>query len=318
MIWLTWRQHRAEAAIVFGALALLAAILIATGLDMRSAYDHLGIASCLSATNHDPTCPDAVEGFREQYGQWVSASAWLNLIPALLGILVGAPLVARELEHGTQRLVWAQSVTRGRWLAVKLAFVFVGCLVVAGALSLLLAWWHQPWDALESRFGSSAFDFEGPVLLGFVTFALALGVASGVLLRRTIPAMVLMLALFLVVRLPVEFQLRPIYQPPLTVTSDVLASDPVTRADWVVDQQFIDAQGQLLDFRQAFSICGGQGVATKLDFLQCARDHQLQQWTVYQPSSRYWTFQAIETALYVALALALLGLSGWWVRHRLS
>ncbi|HEU5437827.1 MAG TPA: ABC transporter permease subunit [Ktedonobacterales bacterium] len=318
MIWLTWRQHRVEAAIVFGALALLAAILIATGLDMRSAYDHLGIASCLSATNHDPTCPDAVEGFREQYGQWVSASAWLNLIPALLGILVGAPLVARELEHGTQRLVWTQSVTRWRWLAVKLAFVFVGCLAVAGTLWLLLAWWRQPWDTLSGRFGGAAFDFEGPVLLGFVAFALALGIASGAVLRRTVPAMVLMLALFLVVRLPVELQLRPIYQPPLTVTSNVLAGNPVTRADWMVDQQFIDAQGHLLDFRQVWSICGGQGVATKLDFLQCAHDHQFQSWTEYQPASRYWTFQAIETALYAVLALALLGLSGWWVRRRLS
>lgn len=318
MIWLTWRQHRVEAVIVFGALALLAAILIATGLDMRGAYDHLGIASCLSFSNHNPSCPDAVEGFREQYGLWVSASAWLNLIPALLGILIGAPLVARELEHGTQRLVWAQSVTRWRWLAVKLALVFAGCLVVAGVLSLLLMWWRQPWDTLSGRFGDAAFDFEGPVLLGFVAFALALGIASGALLRRAIPAMVLTLALFLAVRLPMEFQLRPMYQPPLTVISDVLAGDPVTRADWVIDQQFVDAQGQHLDFRQLFDICGGQGVATKLDFLQCAHDHQFQSWAEYQPASRYWTFQAIETALYAALTLALLALTGWWVRRRLS
>jgi hypothetical protein len=318
MTWLTWRQHRIEAAIIFGTLALLAAILIATGLDMRGTYNHLGIASCLNPTNQDPTCPDAVEGFREQYGIWVSASAWLNLIPALLGILVGAPLVARELEHGTHRLVWTQSVTRRRWLAVKLALVLAGCLVVAGALALLLSWWLQPWDTLSSRFGSAAFDFEGPVLLGFVMFALALGIASGALLRRAVPAMVLTLALFLAVRLPVEFHLRPSYQPPLTFIGDVLASDPTTRADWVVDEQFIAPGGQFLDFRQVFDICGNQGVASKLDFLQCAHDHHIQQWVAYQPASRYWTFQAIETALYAAISLALLVLTGWWVRRRLS
>jgi len=318
MIWLTWRQHRIEAAIVFGALAALAAILIASGLDMRGAYDHLGIAHCLSAANHDPTCPNAVEGFGEQYRPWVSASGWLNTIPALLGILVGAPLVARELEHGTQRLVWTQSVTRRRWLAVKLVLVFAGCLLAGLAEMALLAWWLAPWDTLSGRFGGVGFDFEGPVLLGYVVFALALAVACGALLRRAIPAMVLTLALFLAVRLPVEFHLRPYYQPPLTVTSDVLASDPFARADWIVDQQFIDSAGNHLDFRQVFDICSGQLVTSKLDFVQCVHDHHIEQWTAYQPASRYWTFQTIETALYAALGLLLLGLTAWWVRRRLS
>jgi hypothetical protein len=38
----------------------------------------------------------------------------------------------------------------------------------------------------------------------------------------------------------------------------------------------------------------------------------------YQPASRFWTFQTIETALFVALAVALAGVSAWWVRHRVS
>lgn len=38
----------------------------------------------------------------------------------------------------------------------------------------------------------------------------------------------------------------------------------------------------------------------------------------YQPASRYWPFQAYETMLFAVLALALAGLSLWWVRHRLT
>jgi hypothetical protein len=38
----------------------------------------------------------------------------------------------------------------------------------------------------------------------------------------------------------------------------------------------------------------------------------------YQPANRFWTFQAIETALFVVLGLALAGVCAWWVRHRIT
>ena len=39
---------------------------------------------------------------------------------------------------------------------------------------------------------------------------------------------------------------------------------------------------------------------------------------VYQPADRYWTFQWIETGIFVGLALVLLGFCFWWVRRSLS
>jgi hypothetical protein len=38
----------------------------------------------------------------------------------------------------------------------------------------------------------------------------------------------------------------------------------------------------------------------------------------YQPANRFWTFQTIETALFVGFALLLAGGCAWWVRHRVS
>lgn len=323
MIWLTWRQHRIEAAIVLGVLALLAALLIVIGVDMRSSFQQLNIANCLSAIQTSPSCSDAIDAFRTQYGPWVYASAWLNLIPALLGILIGAPLVARELEHGTQRLVWTQSVTRWRWLAVKLLLVLGGCLVVAGVLILLLTWWRQPWDTLDGRFGNAAFDFEGPVLGGYVLFALALAVAAGALLRKAIPAMVVTLAGFLAVRLPVEFHFRPYYQPPLSVTFDVAsasaaAGPQLSRADWEVNSYFVDHAGHSLTDQQVYSSCLTGFNSTKDVFLQCVHNHGWLLAEIYQPADRFWTFQTIETAIFVTLALALLGLAIYWVRSKVS
>ncbi|MFI5271559.1 MAG: hypothetical protein ACHQ4H_00830 [Ktedonobacterales bacterium] len=326
MIWLTWRQHRIEAAIVLGVLALIAAITVIVGIDMRNSYTQLGIGNCLGAGLTSSTCGDALDAFRQQFGVWESAVDWLNLVPALLGILIGAPLVARELEHGTQRLVWTQSVTRWRWLAIKLLLVLVGCLVAAEVLSLLITWWRQPLDTLGGRFGSQGFDFEGIALLGYVLFALALAIAAGALLRRAIPAMVITLAGFLAVRLPIESHLRPYFQHPLSASFDITASPgagaSISRADWQFDSYFVNQAGQRLNDRQVYDAClnnTGNGIgATKLDFLQCVHSHGWLLNQIYQPADRFWTFQAIETSIFVALAIALLGLTVWWVRRRLS
>jgi hypothetical protein len=322
MIWLTWRQHRAEALVIGIALAALAILFIATGLDIRSTYHSLGVDACIANPNSNPDCNEFVRAFEEQYGALAQAVPWLNFVPALVAMLVGAPLVARELEQGTQRLVWTQSVTRGRWLAVKLALVVGGCLVVAALLTALISWWSTPFDALNGRFEPRAFDLEGIVPLAYMAFAVLLAVAAGALLRRSIPAMVLTLALFLAVRLPIDNYLRQHYQPPLTTTYSVLANDPNLGMDaWVVDSGFVDASGHHLSDDQVFRPCetqvGDPGL-TKQSVFQCIAARGISQYIVYQPGDRYWTFQAIETALYAILAAALLVLTVYWVRRRLN
>ena len=62
------------------------------------------------------------------------------LVPGIIGIFWGAPLVARELEAGTYRLAWTQSITRTRWLATKLGVVGLLSMVAAGLLSLMATW----------------------------------------------------------------------------------------------------------------------------------------------------------------------------------
>jgi hypothetical protein len=38
----------------------------------------------------------------------------------------------------------------------------------------------------------------------------------------------------------------------------------------------------------------------------------------YQPGSRYWPFQWVETSAYTMLAVLLCAFGPWWVRHRVS
>jgi len=143
MTWLTWRQFRTQAVSVWTAAALIALALAVTGPGLRH-------ASHTDGTNFLP-------GLHSR-----SVQAWLYLlglaqyaVPAVIGAFWGAPLIARELEAGTHRLVWTQSVSRNRWLAAKLGFTGLATLVTAGGLSLAVTWWSSPIDRAVAGPGSS-------------------------------------------------------------------------------------------------------------------------------------------------------------------
>ena len=142
---------------------------------------------------------------------------WCWSCPALVGVFWGAPLLARELETGTFRLVWTQSVTRRRWLAVKLGLVGGASVAVAGLLGWVVTWWSVPVDRVNlDRFSSPLiFSERGLVPLGYAAFAFALGVVLGLLLRRTVPAMAATLAVFVGARLAVTQWLRPHLMAPV-------------------------------------------------------------------------------------------------------
>src|ERR1700691_3728284 len=124
MIWVSWRQHRSEA---FGCLAVLiglAIYAILVGTSMRAAFGHDGLTPCL-ARSQGAGCPTGVTAFMNEFGSEVNIAFWsvALIVPGLIGVLVGAPLIARELEYGTWGLLLSQSVPRAPWLAAKLGMV---------------------------------------------------------------------------------------------------------------------------------------------------------------------------------------------------
>jgi hypothetical protein len=185
--WLTWRQQRTETLIAAGILALLAALLVPIGLHMASVYDQNGLAAC--AGSDTVACHDAMAGFGNEFGSIASVLPWFSLIPGAIGVLLASPLIL-ELESGTFRLAWTQSVTRRRWLAGKLAVTVAAALLAALAMNVLLTWWRTPLDHLYGRMQANAFDFEGIVGFGYVLFALGLALTVGAVWRRAVPAVI--------------------------------------------------------------------------------------------------------------------------------
>jgi ABC-type transport system involved in multi-copper enzyme maturation permease subunit len=139
MIWVSWRQHRSQAVACLGVLAALAIYAIVVSTSMRTAFSHDGLAACL-ARSGGAGCPAAISAFTDAFGSTVNVAFWsvLLIAPGLLGVLIGASLIARELEFGTWRLALSQTVTRTRWLAVKLALVTGGVIVLGAAITAVI------------------------------------------------------------------------------------------------------------------------------------------------------------------------------------
>ncbi len=340
MTWLTWRQFRGQAAVVYalvGALLLTLAIVQLPDADSASAF--------MSALGFDGT------GTTVYYIGFFAVLA----VPAIVGVFWGAPLVARELETGTHRLVWNQTVTRNRWLATKVAAVGLAAVAGTALLSLLVTWWCGPIDdALnsgelgaglleQSRMEPPVFSARGIAPIGYAAFAFALGVTAGMVIRRTVPAMAITLAVFVAVQIAVPTLVRPQLAPLATttaitadnlrglmiaeVTPDGVPTGPVTDLHvglelpgaWILANETLDAEGRVVDLLPNWVIqCGprsGPGSSGDPTCFERLAAEGYQQRVTYQPASRYWALQAYELAGFTALALALFGFCFWWIRR---
>jgi hypothetical protein len=197
MIWFTWRQFRIQTWIALGALAALGVLFAVAAGQIADLYAASGLADCQAH------CDSMVRTFLNGVGKGVSGVGYflgLGLtyaVPPLIGAFWGAPLIARELETGTIRLAWNQSVTRNRWLATKLIGVGGLSVATAGLLSLGTTWAASRVDQVGyARISPLIFGARGIVPLGYAAFAFTLGVALGLVIRRTVPAMAATLAVY--------------------------------------------------------------------------------------------------------------------------
>jgi hypothetical protein len=174
MTWLVWRQHRNQAYLAAAALAAFAVLLLVTGWQMASTY-HSALTSC--AASH--TCGNLNTLTLGTPPVLLLLVMLTLVVPCLLGVFWGGPLVARELETGTSQFAWTQSITRRRWLTVKAGWALLAAAAWGGAISALVTWWSSAVNALNHQnFQPGQFDIQGIVPVGYAVFAVALGIAA--------------------------------------------------------------------------------------------------------------------------------------------
>jgi hypothetical protein len=329
MIWLTWRQFRGQALTALAALAALTVFLVFLGMRIRHSYDvNVGCTGCTAAS--------AREALDNAYSDPLLLTGFLVvLLPAIIGAFWGAPLIAREIEAGTHRLVWNQSITRTRWLAVKLGFVTLAGVAVTGALSLLFTWAASPYDKLaNTRFEPMFFPTRNIAPVGYAVFAVLAGVTIGLIARRTVLAMAITLAAFAALQILMPSVIRPHLQPPVTErvafsanggingigineSGEVSVQGYSIPGAWMLSPtaKLLDDAGNPVNRTVTESCFPGGGPDQAMACLAAKKLHVS---VSYQPADRYWTFQWLEFAIYLALAGLLAGFAFWRIPRGLS
>jgi ABC-type transport system involved in multi-copper enzyme maturation permease subunit len=316
MTWLVWRQHRVQYLVGAALLAAFAVMIVVTGEQVSHQF-HAAQAACAAGQ----PCQHLGGLFMGSKVVGFLVIATLGT-PVLVGLFWGAPLVAAEAEAGTTQFAWMQSVTRRRWLAVKIGWMLLAAAIWGGVISALVTWWVSPTNAEQlNQFDPGRFDIVGLVPVAYSVFALALGVAAGAVARRTLPALAVTLAGFIAVRVVITLWLRSHYLSPVTATYNVLSGFTPTGAYWQLASGVTGPNGQPLAQPNNTPYLNGvpqtylPGACSVMNSPNAPNNpppactqalSHFHAYLTYQPADRFWTFQGIETAIFLVLAATLI------------
>ena len=105
----------------------------------------------------------------------------MDVLPLLVGLLLGVGLVGGEIEGGTAPTVWALAGSRRRWLLgrlVPILLILVALLVFAAITSDMLAAAKVPWQLGRPSFDDAGRHGAGVVARGLAAFGVALAVGA--------------------------------------------------------------------------------------------------------------------------------------------
>ncbi|WP_411076916.1 hypothetical protein [Streptomyces sp. cmx-10-25] len=295
--WVTSRQHRRALWTALALAGTAVAVLIASRLWSDSTAEALRATGC-TYDSLDPSCFQPARVYAD--GQWLArhlveyAALGMLVLPVLLGAFVAGPVLARELETGTYRLAWTQSVSPARWLAAKVAVPAALVLTAVPLLSLVFFWswstgpshtfpthWHEP----------TMFVSFGIVPTAHALLGLALGTAVGVVVRRTVVAMGVTF-LFTGAALALLSRLRDDLWTVRTVTGSVTLDGEV----WRLGSGMLTSSGERLLWEDCWVVRSG-------DARQCMTDRGgVVEFVDTHPASHYWPLQFVESGICLALA----------------
>jgi ABC-2 family transporter protein len=322
LAWVGWRQHRLALGGVILLLGVVCAWMLISGLQMRSALSSFGLTDCTPLTATSCTAQEAVY-VSDYYSGASTVAAVLQVVPILIGVLAGAPIVARELETGTFRLSWTQGCGRTRWLIARLVPLAVVLTVAAAGVSVLFSWYYQPMFQLGqgSPLSPELFGLRGVAFAGWTLLAFVLSVAAGALLRKTVPAIVAAIAAWTGLLLLTVYVLRGHYEAPLTGTGLINSTAGTGQgAPWLLTQWWTApggapaSQGEISALSTQLRQAGG--LPTPQAVQQWFAEQGYLKYFTYQPADRFWHFQLIEGGWLLALCLLLGAAAVWLVRRR--
>ncbi|WP_110057687.1 ABC transporter permease [Prauserella marina] len=284
---MTWRQHRVQILVTAAFLAALGIALLVHGISVSGAL------------GDDPSGARA----RDRFTEVSTVLGWFPLVPLLIGIFWGVPVLAGEYERATHKLAWTQSVSRGRWLLAKLGGLAAVVVITGLAFGAMISAWLGVFDGTGlagHRFADPGlFTVSGVVPAAWWLFAFTLGVAAGAVAQRVLPALAITVGVF-AVALFLFMTNRDGFAAPRQL--EVTAADQGVGPDtYLVGSRWLDGQGREIDGDAVDRVCVPAGAPlTESAYYQGG----CRQLIEYQPADRYWLFQLIEAGILLTVTAA--------------
>ena len=320
MIWLTWRLHRMEAAIGIALFAALIAVMLLATRSVDSAHDAARAGGCFG-DGQDLLCGERLNTYFARVSRWSNLTELLHGVPLVIAALLAIPTL-QELERGTHRLAWTQSISRRSWSLARLGFAAgIATLVAAVWIATAMGWRSSLFRGEEPTFSRNAFDLSPAALIGYTLFAVALALAAAVVVRRLVPVLALTAVGFIGARILTAFYARSRYRNPVEETV-AAADNPGSFTSfpdrWILDEAWLSRTSERLPFDGVNRLCEpGPNVPNwDLAYRQCLIDNGFQYFRAYHPTDRVGQFQMIEMALFLGVAAGLFAFAYWWLTRR--
>ena len=296
---------------VLGCVALYVAWELAqVGIPRECLYSN-GSFPQAGPTVLESTCQAARDQFYELVNVAGQVLAMAVLIPWITGLLIGVPLIAREVETGTASLAWTLSRSRWRWYLRRVIplVAIVGLVLLLPAIAtVVMEGARQPDVDVWASFDDGS--LRGPVVLFRGVLAMSVGVLAGAVIGRQLPGVIVggLLAIVVMVAVPTGVQAYT------TSLAEWRTADHSTSGDMTLETGFRDkSSGALVDYEAAYSAAPNLPDGAIDDGWVLAHYEQV---ALVVPGSRYPQVTAIECAALGGLAIVALGLGGVVVSRR--
>jgi hypothetical protein len=300
---LAFRMQRLELLIFIAAAILItvASLLIAWGAsEARASFD-----ACYQAQGTDAGCATSpsLNDF-SMWGGFARISAFLT--PFALGLFLGVPVVAREIEGRTAGIAWTLSRSRSRWLIQRVLPLLVMVVVLAAAVGIGSEFVTRtnPFADLAANPGFADHTARGWMLPVRALAVLALGIAVGAMVPRQLPALLLAgavtLALFVGLSIGMDIWMTSEAEPIPIIDETQFGNGP--RIFDVAYQD--DVTGEVISMNDFYNRYGEDVFVP-----DGGLPEGFTEVAIGIPGEEYWTWALRESAILAGLAIASGGLA---------
>jgi hypothetical protein len=290
---LTFRITRFETTLIVGAtiLSMLVSALVVSWMTSS------GFQTCL--TNQDASFSSLCQG---AFALWMDRIARVSMgivpfFPFIAGLLIGVPLIARELEGGTARLAWSLGPSRLRWFAQRvlpvLAMVGIAGLLIGLTADALLRATNPSMNVDQSFAG---FRGRGLLIAVEAVSVTSVAIAVGSLLGRLVPTFILSLILAVGIGVAVDLVERQLLRSE-TQVSDNFSWDT---GDMFIDSRFRLPDGTIASWEELVIL------KPEVETMGWTEESGIRDVVLYIPGARYHDIERRE-------ALILSGIAGLFV-----